>query len=52
MNLLRGFYKAHSEFEGVPLYIYGQSYGGKMAVDMALRIREVSLLDIILVMHK
>lgn len=39
---MRGFYSNHPEFGGVPLYIYGQSYGGKMAVGMALRMREVS----------
>lgn len=38
---MRGFYNNHPEFKGVELYIYGQSYGGKMAVDMALRMREV-----------
>lgn len=43
VNLLRGFYANHPEFEGVPLYIYGQSYGGKMAVDMGLKIKEASI---------
>ncbi|KAG7306425.1 hypothetical protein JYU34_009058 [Plutella xylostella] len=37
---MRGFYLKHPEFESVPLYIYGQSYGGKMAVDMALKMKE------------
>ncbi|CAG9130065.1 unnamed protein product [Plutella xylostella] len=37
---MRGFYLKHPEFEGVPLYIYGQSYGGKMAVDMAIKMKE------------
>ncbi|CAH2076164.1 unnamed protein product, partial [Iphiclides podalirius] len=36
LELMRGFYQSHPEFEGIPLYIYGQSYGGKMAVDMAI----------------
>ncbi|XP_063822513.1 retinoid-inducible serine carboxypeptidase-like [Ostrinia nubilalis] len=40
VNLMRGFYEKNTEFEGVPLYIYGQSYGGKMAVDMGIRMRE------------
>lgn len=40
---MRGFYTEHPEFERVPLYIYGQSYGGKMAIDMGIRIREVSM---------
>ncbi|CAG9113528.1 unnamed protein product [Plutella xylostella] len=37
---MRGFYLKHPEFESVPLYIFGQSYGGKMAVDMALKMKE------------
>ncbi|CAG4972065.1 unnamed protein product [Parnassius apollo] len=40
LELMRGFYQTHPEFEGVPLYIYGQSYGGKMAVDMGILIHE------------
>ncbi|KAJ0175692.1 hypothetical protein K1T71_008851 [Dendrolimus kikuchii] len=40
VQLMRGFYNNHPEFRGVPLYIYGQSYGGKMVVDMAIRMRE------------
>ncbi|RVE46147.1 hypothetical protein evm_009221 [Chilo suppressalis] len=40
VNLMRGFYEKHPEFESVPFYIYGQSYGGKMAVDMAIRMVE------------
>ncbi|CAH2108104.1 unnamed protein product [Euphydryas editha] len=43
VELMRGFYRANPEFEGVPLYIYGQSYGGKMAIDMGIRIREAEL---------
>ncbi|KOB74182.1 Retinoid-inducible serine carboxypeptidase [Operophtera brumata] len=38
VELMRGFYDKNPEFKGVPLYIYGQSYGGKMAVDMGIRI--------------
>lgn len=44
VELMRGFYADNPMFEGINLYIYGQSYGGKMAVDMALRMREVKLL--------
>ncbi|CAF4848862.1 unnamed protein product [Pieris macdunnoughi] len=40
VKLMQGFYTNHPEFETVPLYIYGQSYGGKMAVDMGIRMRE------------
>lgn len=35
VELLRGFYKALPEFEDVPLHIFGESYGGKMAVEFA-----------------
>lgn len=41
VELMRGFYDKNTEFKGVPLYIYGQSYGGKMAVDMGIRMHEV-----------
>ncbi|CAK1540403.1 unnamed protein product [Leptosia nina] len=43
VQLMRGFYEKNSEFETVPLYIYGQSYGGKMAIDMAIRMREAEV---------
>jgi len=35
VELLRGFYAAQPEFESVPLHIYGESYGGKMAIEFA-----------------
>lgn len=33
VELLRGFYDAHPEFKTVPLHIFGESYGGKMAIE-------------------
>lgn len=38
---MKAFYEKHEEFETVPLYIYGQSYGGKMAIDMGIMLHEV-----------
>lgn len=35
VELLRGFYETHTEFKTVPLHIFGESYGGKMAIDFA-----------------
>lgn len=35
IETLRGFYKARPEFANVPLYIFSQSYGGKMNVEFA-----------------
>ncbi|KAF2898895.1 hypothetical protein ILUMI_07278 [Ignelater luminosus] len=35
---LEGFYRTHPEFRNVPLYIASESYGGKMAVDIALEL--------------
>jgi serine carboxypeptidase 1 len=35
VKFLKGFYKKRSEFETVPLHIFGQSYGGNMAVRFA-----------------
>lgn len=39
---MRGFYDSHPEFEEVPVYIYGQSYGGKMAIDIGIEMRKVN----------
>lgn len=35
IETLRGFYDARPEFKTVPLYIFSQSYGGKMNVEFA-----------------
>jgi serine carboxypeptidase 1 len=35
VEFLKGFYKKRPEFETVPLHIFGQSYGGNMAVRFA-----------------
>lgn len=33
--LLKGFYEVLPEFKSVPLHIFGESYGGKMAIEFA-----------------
>jgi serine carboxypeptidase 1 len=38
------FLKAHPEFKTVPLYIFSESYGGKMAAEFALVLDKVILL--------
>lgn len=35
IELLRGFYDKLPEFKTVPLHIFGESYGGKMAIEFA-----------------
>lgn len=35
IELLRGFYVSQPEFKTVPLHIFGESYGGKMAIEFA-----------------
>lgn len=35
LNLLKQFYKRFPLFQSVPLHIFSQSYGGKMAVEFA-----------------
>ncbi|XP_039751582.1 retinoid-inducible serine carboxypeptidase-like [Pararge aegeria] len=40
VELMKGFYRSNPEFERVPLYIFGQSYGGKMAIDIGIRMSE------------
>ncbi|XP_054743214.1 retinoid-inducible serine carboxypeptidase-like [Anastrepha obliqua] len=38
VRLMKGFYKLHPEFETVPLHIFCESYGGKMAPEFALEL--------------
>ncbi|KAH8279966.1 hypothetical protein KR054_012400, partial [Drosophila jambulina] len=38
MNFMMHFYKRHSEFKEVPLHIFSESYGGKMAPALAIRL--------------
>lgn len=35
VEVLKGFYLKHPEFESVPLHIFSESYGGKVAVEFA-----------------
>ncbi|KAJ8664906.1 hypothetical protein QAD02_006568 [Eretmocerus hayati] len=37
MKLISTFYADHSEFSNVPTYIFSESYGGKVAVELALQ---------------
>lgn len=41
--LLTGFYKAVPDMKKVPLYIFCESYGGKMTVDIALALDKVRI---------
>lgn len=36
--LLKGVYEKLPEFESVPLHIFGESYGGKMAIEFAFEL--------------
>ncbi|KAM8709686.1 hypothetical protein ACLKA7_016490 [Drosophila subpalustris] len=38
VELMKGFYARHPEFEAVPLHIFSESYGGKMAPEFALEL--------------
>uniref|UniRef100_A0A0A1WN20 Retinoid-inducible serine carboxypeptidase n=1 Tax=Zeugodacus cucurbitae TaxID=28588 RepID=A0A0A1WN20_ZEUCU len=38
VSLMKGFYQQHPEFESVPLHIFCESYGGKMAPEFALEL--------------
>ncbi|XP_067624265.1 retinoid-inducible serine carboxypeptidase-like [Eurosta solidaginis] len=38
VSFMKGFYQLHPEFETVPLHIFCESYGGKMAPEFALEL--------------
>ncbi|XP_031338715.1 retinoid-inducible serine carboxypeptidase-like isoform X1 [Photinus pyralis] len=38
INFLKTFLSEHEEFQKIPLYIFGESYGGKMAVEFAYQL--------------
>ncbi|XP_068148547.1 retinoid-inducible serine carboxypeptidase [Drosophila tropicalis] len=38
VEFMKGFYKLHPEFKTVPLHIFCESYGGKMAPEFALEL--------------
>ncbi|MGH0162190.1 UNVERIFIED_CONTAM: hypothetical protein FKN15_042427, partial [Acipenser sinensis] len=40
MGLLKQFFQSKPEFQGVPFYIFSESYGGKMAAAIALSLNE------------
>lgn len=43
VSFLKTFLNNHTEFQKVPLYIFGESYGGKMAVEFAYQlVKEIS----------
>ncbi|KAF5298772.1 hypothetical protein FQR65_LT09641 [Abscondita terminalis] len=43
VSFLKTFLNNHAEFQKVPLYIFGESYGGKMAVEFAYQlVQEIS----------
>lgn len=41
VEFMTQFYESLPAFKKVPLYIFGQSYGGKMAVEFALQLHRV-----------
>ncbi|XP_066257864.1 retinoid-inducible serine carboxypeptidase-like isoform X2 [Euwallacea similis] len=40
VEFLKGFYKDLPQFESVPLYIFCESYGGKMTAEIALNLQQ------------
>ncbi|KAG5677282.1 hypothetical protein PVAND_007052 [Polypedilum vanderplanki] len=40
IEVLRGFYELYPDFKTVPLHIFGESYGGKMAIEFAYELNK------------
>ncbi|XP_017150849.1 retinoid-inducible serine carboxypeptidase-like [Drosophila miranda] len=40
VNFMKGFYGRHRAFQKVPLHIFGQSYGAKVAAEFALQLQD------------
>lgn len=43
VSFLKKFLETHKEFQTMPLYIFGESYGGKMAAEFAYQLEKVLL---------
>lgn len=41
VELTRGFLKRHPQFRNIPVYVFSESYGGKMAAEFALNLFKV-----------
>lgn len=41
VELMRGFLKRHPQFRTLPVYVFSESYGGKMAAEFALNLFKV-----------
>lgn len=42
VELMRGFYMVHPEFQTVALHIFAESYGGKIGVEFAYNLQQVN----------
>lgn len=43
ISFLKQFLNRFTKFQDIPIYIFGESYGGKMAVEFARQLSQVSL---------
>lgn len=41
ITLMKSFYEELPQFKKTPFYVYGQSYGGKMAIEFVRMLYEV-----------